>query len=192
MPRPRKEQAQDTREVALAVTRTLLHELGYQGVSMDAVAAASGVRKATLYYHFPQGKAELVLEIADRAIARDAQGIAEAIAAHSKTRSRLIAIATFLFAESVQTGTVLRDAMRFMESGHQERVYSAFHQHHYTQIRGVWETGVSAGELRAHDTERSAWAFLDLVSEMGGGGELPRDAALAAWIVDLMIDGLGA
>jgi AcrR family transcriptional regulator len=191
MPRPRRENAQDTRALALRAARELLHQYGYLGVSMDAVAAQVKVRKASLYHHFPEGKEQLVLLIADQAIREGGEGIAQAISAHHLARQRLIAVATHIFSGTVQIGRVLRDALRFMPEQHQRRVYDQFYRKHYLQILSVMQEGVTSGELRPHDTGRSAWAFLDLVSELGSGGEAPRDAELAAWIVGLMLDGLG-
>ena len=71
MPRPRREDAQDTRTLALGAARDLLHQYGYLGVSMDAVAERVHVRKASLYHHFPEGKEQLVLLIADTAISAE-------------------------------------------------------------------------------------------------------------------------
>ncbi|WP_295822823.1 TetR/AcrR family transcriptional regulator [uncultured Deinococcus sp.] len=191
MPRPRREDAQDTRALALGAARDLLHQYGYLGVSMDAVAERVHVRKASLYHHFPEGKEQLVLLIADEAISEGSEGIAQAIGAHTSARRRLIAIATYIFSGTVQIGRVLRDALRFMPEDHQRRVYEQFYRQHYLQVLRVMDEGVETGELRPHDTGRSAWAFLDLASEMGSGGEAHRDAELAAWIVGLMLDGLG-
>lgn len=192
MPRPRREDAQDTRQLALGAALVLLHQYGYLGVSMDAVAKAIGVRKASLYHHFPGGKEQMILEIAERAIAEDRVGIASAIKAHTTARDRLTAVATHVFSGSVQTGRVLRDALRFMTQEHQDRIFTNFYQHYFLEVQAVMREGIESNELKNHDSERSAWAFWDLVSEMGTGGELPRDAALATWIVNLMIDGLRA
>ena len=192
MPRPRKEDARDTRELALQAAHDLLHRFGYLGVSMDAVADAIGVRKASLYHHFPDGKEALVLEIAGRAIAQDAAAIAGAITGHADTRGRLRAVAACVFAQPTQTGRVLRDALRFMAEEHQRAVFADFHARHYLPVRAVLDEGVARGELRPHDTARSAWAFLDLLSETGAGGETPRDGDAADWIVSLLIDGLRA
>lgn len=192
MPRPRKEDARDTRELALAAASTLLHEYGYLGVSMDAVAERVGVRKASLYHHFPDGKEQMVLELAEGAIERGAAGFTQAVQNHATARARLTAIAVSVFSDPTQTGRVVRGALRFLAQEHQDRVFGHFHRLHYLQVRQVMEDGVASGELRPHDTGRSAWAFLDLISEMGSGGETPRNADLAAWIVSLLIDGLGA
>lgn len=170
MPRPRREDARDTRELALRATSALLHEYGYLGVSMDAVADRVGVRKASLYHHFPDGKEQMVLELAERAIERDAAEFARAIRDHTTARARLTVIATYVLSGPVQTGRMVRDALRFMAQEHQDRVFDHFSRQHHLRIRGVMEDGVASGELRPHDTGRSAWAFLDLISEMGSGG----------------------
>ena len=130
MPRPRREDAQDTRALALGAARDLLHQYGYLGVSMDAVAEQVHVRKASLYHHFPEGKEQLVLLIADEAITEGSEGIAQAIGAHTSARQRLIAIATYIFSGTVQIGRVLRDALRFMPEEHQRRVYDQFYRQH--------------------------------------------------------------
>lgn len=59
MPRPRSERAH--RRVLDAAAR-LFAEHGIDGSSMDAIAAASGVSKATIYKHWPDKNA-LVLEV---------------------------------------------------------------------------------------------------------------------------------
>lgn len=190
MPRPRKDSAQDTRARALSVTRNLLHERGYLGVTLDDVAAAIGVRQASLYHHFPGGKEELVVHVAREAIAHDATGLERAVREHDNVQDRLIALATFLLSNSVGTGRMLQESMRFIAPAHQERIYADFYAREYLPVRRVFDEGVSTGELRAHDSRRSAWAFLDLVEQLGTNPEEHGQADLAGWIVDLMLSGL--
>lgn len=190
MPRPRKQDAQDTRELALAAADRLLHEHGYLGVSMDAVAEAAGVRKASLYHHFPEGKEQLVLEIAERAIRHDAQGIERAVETGATAQERLRNVAAFVFRERRRTDRVLQDAARFMPAEHGRHVYGLFLDHHFTPVRAVLEDGVASGELRPHDTERGAWAFLGLVSEMNMLPDDNRDD-LAEFVAGLFVNGTG-
>jgi AcrR family transcriptional regulator len=37
---------------------------GYQGLSLDAVAREAGIKKPTLYHHFPGGKETIYAEVA--------------------------------------------------------------------------------------------------------------------------------
>jgi len=43
----------ETREKILSAARKLFSEKGYDGVSMEDIAQASGVRKSLIYYYFP-------------------------------------------------------------------------------------------------------------------------------------------
>lgn len=192
MARPRKEQAQDTRALALQSAHRLLNQHGYLGVSMDAVADAIGVRKASLYHHFPEGKEQLVLEIADGVNAQDASGFALALESSAGLRERLLALARYVIGERRQSSVVLRDAMRFMTPDHQQHIYRRFYDGQYVPLHAALEAGVISGELRSHDTGRSAWAFLGLLSEMTVGDDEPNGETLAQFITGLVLDGLKA
>jgi AcrR family transcriptional regulator len=192
MPRPKKEVARNTKALALSTANAMLHEHGYLGVSMEEIAEKIGVTKAALYYHFPEGKEQLVLEIAEGEIAKDTKGIEEAINTGKTTRKRLENIATFVFTQHRQTSRILRDAMRFMPSEHQKRIYEMFYDQHYKQVLGVIQKGVRQKEFRRHDTEKSAWAFMGLLSEMNSPEPNLDKKELASFVVDLLIKGLHA
>jgi AcrR family transcriptional regulator len=189
MPRPKKQNAKDTREEAIKAADALLHEYGYLGVSMDAVAEAVGIRKASLYHHFPEGKEELMLEIADRLVKHDGQGFQRAIASKKTARGRLEAIALFFFEQNVQTDRILRDALRFMPKEHQEVMGKAFFGEMFTRIHRVFLEGVATKEFRKHNTEFSSWAFLGLISELNAL-EPKHSQKFAKQVVDLLVNGL--
>lgn len=189
MPRPRKAESQNTRALAVAAVDALLHQHGYMGVSMDAVAEATGVRKASLYHHFPEGKEALVLEFAEQAIDFDAAGFQQAIETHATARGQLEAIARHISGQRRETARVLRDAMRFMRAEHQEHLYKRFYQAHYLKVKAVMDLGVKRKEFKRHDTEFSAWAFLDLMSEMKSSQYGVEE--VAARVVELIVEGIG-
>jgi AcrR family transcriptional regulator len=54
------ERVRRSKEAVLAATVQLLSETGFGGVSVDAVAARSGVAKTTIYRHWPSRSALLV------------------------------------------------------------------------------------------------------------------------------------
>ena len=64
----RAEGAADTRELIFAAAAASFSTHGFDGVSVDAIAAAAGVNKAMIYYHF-EGKLGLY-----RAVVRDMLG----------------------------------------------------------------------------------------------------------------------
>lgn len=67
------------RERVLAVAETLFRERGYVTVSLADLAAALGMRKASLYHHAPGGKEALFVEVMERIMRRYRAGLQQAI-----------------------------------------------------------------------------------------------------------------
>src|SRR5271155_251247 len=53
----------DAHNRVLEAAMDLFVEKGIEATSMDAIAAASGVSKATIYKHWPEGKEPMLLEL---------------------------------------------------------------------------------------------------------------------------------
>src|SRR3712207_9411055 len=68
-----------TRARIMNVAEAHLGEGGYLGVSLEEVAREVGVSKPALYYHFPDGKEELFVAIAHRALGEHRNGLERAI-----------------------------------------------------------------------------------------------------------------
>jgi AcrR family transcriptional regulator len=189
MARPKKEEAQDTRELAINAADALLHQYGYQGFSMDDIAKAIGVRKASLYHHFPEGKEQLVLAVADRMMTSDENGIQAACESTSDARGRLLAVATYAFSHRTDGARVLLDALRFMTQEHQHQVYARYRSQQFDRVHRVFVEGVRKKAFRSHNTALSASAFMGLLSEMAGFEGLSPQK-LAAEVVKIVVDGL--
>jgi TetR/AcrR family transcriptional regulator, lmrAB and yxaGH operons repressor len=71
----------DTREHMIETTSGLVHRLGFHGTSLNEVLTESGAPRGSLYYHFPGGKEELVLEATRQGVANVTQVLKEALAA---------------------------------------------------------------------------------------------------------------
>src|SRR5215212_1280824 len=82
-----------TRERAVEQADALLLAGGYAAMSLEAVAQAVGIRKASLYHHFPRGKDELFVAVVERRTALDGASVSAAIAILPDTFARLRAIA---------------------------------------------------------------------------------------------------
>lgn len=66
---------------------------GYQGLSLDAVAREAGIKKPTLYHHFPGGKETIYAEVAHDFIETQHTALAAAIATEGDLSARRVAIA---------------------------------------------------------------------------------------------------
>jgi AcrR family transcriptional regulator len=159
-------QTPNTRAQALEVTEELLHQHGYLGVSLEAVAGRIGIRKASLYYHFPGGKEELMLEIAHGILKRDEEGFKRAIASSATASGQLRAVARWMGSGPGPTELVLQDSMRFLPEKHQAALTQSFFAKLYEPIQAVIMAGVSSKEFRAHDVELSTWSLLAILAEI--------------------------
>ena len=69
------------RERVLDAAAKLFAERGYAGVTLRDIAAAVGIRHASLYYHVPGGKEELFVEVTQRHLEQHRRGLTATMAA---------------------------------------------------------------------------------------------------------------
>ena len=81
----------DTRTRVVEAFTARLADQGYLGVSLDAVASDVGVRKASLYHHFPGGKEELFRAAGLAYVAHEEARVVAALAAAPGLEERLVA-----------------------------------------------------------------------------------------------------
>jgi len=78
-----------TRQQILAAAEDLFLAKGYKGVSMKDLAAAVQVKPAALYYHFPNGKEEVFVEMLAQVMAETSERALRALTAAADFRERL-------------------------------------------------------------------------------------------------------
>jgi TetR/AcrR family transcriptional regulator len=124
MARTRAATYDDQREQILAHAAELFARQGYPGTSMNQVAAACGVSKATLY-HYMRDKSELLAQIAQSHVSRLETLVAEvgAMPLPADERLRLL-IARFVheYANAQHHHRVLTEDVRFLDEASQQQV----------------------------------------------------------------------
>jgi AcrR family transcriptional regulator len=112
------------REMILAHAAALFARGGYPGTSMNQVAEACGLSKATLY-HYYRDKYALLVSIAEEHVTR-LQGIVGAALAEEKTpQGQMRALVRRLveeYASAQNEHRVLTEDVRFLEAGDRERI----------------------------------------------------------------------
>lgn len=73
--------ANDTRTRILETTALLLRQRGYHGTSLNDILSASAAPRGSLYFHFPGGKDQLVIEVTRDSVASVTESLTEALAA---------------------------------------------------------------------------------------------------------------
>lgn len=114
----------DQREMILEHAAALFARRGYPGTSMNQVAEACGLSKATLYHYFAD-KYTLLVSIADGHVSRLQGIVREALAEHLTPEGQmrqLIARLVQEYAHAQNAHRVLTEDVKFLEPEDRERV----------------------------------------------------------------------
>jgi AcrR family transcriptional regulator len=176
-----------TREAA-----RLFAEGGYHGTSMEDLAAAVGVQKASLYAHV-RSKEDLLHELAQSGAAAfhgALDGVDERLRAVERLRLALRAHLRVV-AEQLDVATVFIREWRYL-SGDRRAEFLAERRRYEERIRALFREGVETGELRTDlDTAAAALMFLSAANWaytwLRPGGDTD---ALADRFFDVLVDGV--
>jgi AcrR family transcriptional regulator len=114
----------DQREMILERAAALFARGGYPGTSMNQVADACGLSKATLYHYF-RDKYELLVNIAEGHVTRLRAIVDEALAEESTPDGRMRALVRRLveeYANAQNEHRVLTEDVKFLQPEDRERV----------------------------------------------------------------------
>jgi AcrR family transcriptional regulator len=182
------------RERILAEARARFTEQGFAAVSMQQIADAAGVNKATLYYHFTD-KETLFAAVMAEEMERLRAGVARAMAADAPLRVRLQDAAEFIFgATRADFGRLAAEMRQHLTADFRERL---FHEHTppWELVRPAIAEAAASGEIRPVDPAQAARLFFAMVmSQVGAAkfsaeGTPPRPEDAAA-IVGIFFDGI--
>ena len=170
----------------------LFAEQGYHGTSMEDLAVAMGVQKASLYAHV-KSKEDLLHELArDGAAAFHAalDGIDERLPAVEKLRLALRAHLRVV-AEQLDVATVFVREWRYLE-GERREEFLAERRRYEDRVRALFREGVEQSELRTDlDVNVAALLFLSAANWAYTWLQRGRDTdALADRFFELLVDGM--
>jgi AcrR family transcriptional regulator len=185
----------DQRELILAQAAALFAQRGYPGTSMNQVAQACGLSKATLY-HYYRDKYELLVNIAEGHVTR-LQAIVKDAAAASKTpRARMRALIRRLveeYSHAQNEHRVLTEDVKFLEEADRRRILDkerevvAGFAAVVAALRPDLKDAAMAKPLTMLLFGMVNWLFTWMRPE----GALDYDE-MAPIVADLFLDGLGA
>jgi TetR/AcrR family transcriptional regulator len=124
MARPRAATYEEQRQQILAAAAALFASRGYTAATMNEVAAASGVSKATLY-HYVRDKHELLAQIASGHVARLEALVADVAAQRLAPEPRLrelIRCFMHAYARAEHEHRVLTEDVKFLDAAQREAV----------------------------------------------------------------------
>lgn len=185
----------DQRETILARAAHLFATRGYSATSMNEVAEACGLSKATLY-HYYRDKYALLFSIADTHVERLQGMVRDAVSATHEPRERLQALVKRLveeYADAQDAHWVLTSEVRFLEPADRRRVLDRERAlvAAFAQVVGDLRPDLAQAALGKPLTMLLFGMVNWMFTWMKPDGALDHDA-MAPIVTDLFLGGLGA
>jgi len=154
------------RERVLREAHALFIERGFAEVSMQQIADAAGMTKASLYYHF-RDKEDLFAHVVQHEGQRLIQGVTAELDGVETFREQLKRIALHFFkAIRSDIGRLMTDFQRHVSGEHHERMHKSFEGGGIDPIgvlRPYFERAQATGEMRPGDTDLAIVLFFSMV-----------------------------
>ena len=155
--------SEHSRNLAVATAERLFRQQGYSATGLAQIIAESGSPKGSFYYLFPDGKAELALQVLDRYCAAGASFLKHAGKDQPDDAGHYIrAVCAGLGAEMAQSGFQLGCAMAniAMDKALEDPALAARLQAGFTQWQEALASQLSARGLSVREADKLASALL--------------------------------
>ncbi|NJM05706.1 TetR/AcrR family transcriptional regulator [Candidatus Gracilibacteria bacterium] len=181
------------REHVLRVAEELFSERGYTAVTLKDIAERLGVRQAALYYHVPQGKEQLFVEVMQRSFRRHQKGIERALAeAEPRLAVQLTAVASINAQPPLGLARLARSDLPALTSDHRADLSDLGQRALITPLERALAEAYARGETRLLDTQVTTALFLamiDSIHEIYQAKAISREV-LARDTVEMLTQGL--
>lgn len=185
----------DAKQRVLDVAEQLFMERGYAAVTLRDIAGALGMRQASLYYHFPDGKEQLFVAMAERVFERHRHGMTQAIAgAGPDLAAQLDAVAHWFTSQpAVNFMGMMYADMPALSADRAGELSQAAFAAMFEPLRHAFQAAYDRREIRYVHMNILAGSFLALMDGVTFSAtqqrNVPRDI-LSAEVIALLLDGL--
>lgn len=182
------------RERVIRQARELFLAQGYAAVSMQQIADAVGVNKATLYHYF-RDKQELFIAVMVEQGKQMNAAVAAALAAGSTLQEKLHSVTqTILDMQHSDFGRLSSDMHLHVSEKGRAEVYASSGVP-WAQISAVLRDAAARGEVRGIDPDFASRGFFGMIisqrwQRIKSGPDAFPDEELAGYLVDLLLHGI--
>ncbi len=194
--RPKQSDNMATSDNVLRVAAHHFMDGGYEAVSIESIADAVGVTKASIYYYFPN-KADLFVSAIESLlmiILRESRRILDGPQPF-ETRLLILTEVRLRVAETrFDFDRIIREAEPHLNADQNDRLRSAMDNMAHLVV-GTFERAMDAGEIRTADARFAAHAYFALLNvafarDRQGERLFPDARSTAEALVRLMMSGL--
>ncbi|MEX2425167.1 MAG: helix-turn-helix domain-containing protein [Thermomicrobiaceae bacterium] len=190
-----RNEKESARSRVVTVAERLFSDRGYKAVTLRDIADELGIRQASLYHHFPNGKEELFVEVTERAMERHADGMRRTIAgAPEDVEQQLKAIARWMLSQPpIDMARMVRSDMVEIEESQRHRLMQTALRSLILPIEAVFDRGIDREGLRdAGHSRLLASALLSIIEaiqvSVRFSSRPPED--MADEMIGILMDGL--
>lgn len=186
-----------SREHLLDAAERLFMRKGYEATTLRDISAELGLSHASLYYHFPEGKASLFEAVTERNVGRHGIGLAAAIESGGPyLRGRLLGVASWLLSQHPMDLIRMTETdMPALPEDVSRRLMRMVYEKILVPLTAAFGDAVKAGQVDgATDAGLMAGAYFGLIESLlatpPGYVKRPREE-MATALTDVLLRGLG-
>jgi len=187
--------SRDARARVLDVAEQLFIRQGYAAVTLRTVADALGMRQASLYYHFPEGKEQLFVAMATRVFERHQAGLQSAIDnATGDLASQLQAVADWFGSQPpINLLGMMHADMPALSKKAAAHLAQLVHGALFSPLRQLFIQAQTRAEIRVINPDVLAGCFLSMMNGLNFAQQQPNAPprqTMVQDIITLLLDGL--
>lgn len=183
------------RRRVLDAAEELFMRRGYNAIALRDIADALGMRQASLYHHFPEGKEQLYVAVTQQVFERHRAGVAYAlVGAKPELRAQLEAVAGWFETQPRMClmGMIHAD-LPALSPEHMGRVEEVAYTAVFHPLTLAFADAMRRGEIGSHNPYLLAGAFLALMDGLTIGetrAGSPTRSENARALIAVLLDGL--
>lgn len=188
-------EVKDSTQRILDVAEALFVNKGYSAITLRDIADELGIKQASLYYHFPDGKEQIFVAMAERLFERHREGLEQALAgAEQDLSAQLHAVAMWFNSQPpVKILGMFHSAVPALTGEHMRYLELMARDTMYMPLRRAFVAAQERGEIRTLHPDLLAGSFLWLIDGLSYGqnqsGAPPREE-MADDLISILMDGL--
>ncbi len=185
----------EPRQRVLDAAEALFSQRGYTAVTLRDIAAAVGIRHASLYHHVPGGKEQLFIEVTERNFKRHYEGLTSVIQhAEPRLRMQLYAAADWLLSQPpMDLVRMIHSDMPIIDQGQANRLSGLAYKSLIAPIEAALQDAHKRGEIAHHNLGLVAGGLLGMIENLYAVPEAVLEESrqqMARHLIDVLLDGL--
>ena len=184
----------NAKQRVLDVAEALFMRCGYNAITLRDIADELGMKQASLYYHFPNGKEELYVAVARRVFQRYRDGITAAAEAGQPVDQRLHAVAGWFAAQpQINLSSMMHADMPALAPEEAAALGAFAYECMFIPLRQIFIDGEADGQLRYVNPDVLAGSFLAIMDGLSfsqSDPTAPPRQAVINDVISMMLDGL--